>query len=309
MQDDLDPPLLGGGPDPFDGVGHDQVDQHRFACRCLLRLDAREVEEVVDDAADPEGLVVDAARQALRHFGVGLRDQRLGQEPERADGCLELVAHVGHEVTADLFEPASFGNVLNERDDPEWAPPVVDLAGPHLQRAPGRTIEIKRALRRTFVPRPLQQLGHRLGGQGVAMAADHERVGAPVAVDHTAVLVAEDHALRQRIEGAPESDGVRAGLGHRLGGAAGDLFEVGQRRLDVRLVLGRVEPQSRAERREALGDRPPSRAAPETGGQGHADDVDDDGAHHEGDAGGGAQRHKFPATDHAPNMTGLGGLR
>jgi hypothetical protein len=43
--------------------------------------------------------------------------------------------------------------------------------------------------------------------------------------------------------------------------------------------------------------------------QGHAGEVDDDRAHHETDAGGGAQRHKFPATDHAPNMTGLGGLR
>ncbi len=252
---------------------------------------------------------MDAAGQALCHFGVGLRDQRLGQEPERADGRLELVAHVGHEVTADLFEPAALGNVLNERDDPEGAAAVVDLARPHLQRAPGRAVEIERALRRAFVPGALQQLGHRLRGQGVAVAADHEGVGAPVAVDHAAVLVTEDDALGQRIERAPEPDGVRAGLGHRLRGTAGDLFEVGQRRLDVRLVLGRIESQSRAERGEALGDRPLSGATAETGGQGHADDVDDDGAQHERDARGGGQRNKFPATDHAPNMTGLGGLR
>ena len=154
--------------------------------------------------------------------------ERLGQEAERADGRLELVAHVGHEVAADLLEPASLGDVLNEGDDPERPPPVIDLARPHLQRAPGRSVEVERALGRALVPGVLEQLGHRLRGQGVAVAADHERVGAPVAVDHAAVLVAEDDALGQRVEGAPQPDGVGAGLGHGLGGAAGDLLEVGQ---------------------------------------------------------------------------------
>ena len=84
VQHDLDAALVGRGPHPLDGVGHDQVDQHRLARRGLLGLDAREVEQVVDDAAHPEGLVVDAAGQALRHVGVGLGDERLGQEAERA---------------------------------------------------------------------------------------------------------------------------------------------------------------------------------------------------------------------------------
>ena len=190
---------------------------------------------------------MDATGQALGHLGVGLGDQCLGQQPERADRCLQLMAHVGHEVTADLFEPASFGDVLNQCDDTEWAPAVVDLAGPHLQRPARRPIQIERALRRTFVPRALQELGHRLRRQRVAVPADHERVGAPVAVDHVAVLVAEDDALRQRIERAPEADGVRAGLGHRLRGPTCDLLEIGQRRLDVRLVLGRIEAQPRTE--------------------------------------------------------------
>ena len=99
---------------------------------------------------------------------------------------------------------------------PSGRRPVVDLAGPHLQRATRRAVEVERALGRPFVPGALQQLGHRLRRQRVAVAADHERVGPPVAVDHAAVLVAEDDALRQRIEGAPEPDGVRAGLGDRL---------------------------------------------------------------------------------------------
>ncbi len=59
VQDDLEAALVSRGPHALDGVGHHQVDQHRLARRGLLGLDARQVEQVVDDAADPEGLVVD----------------------------------------------------------------------------------------------------------------------------------------------------------------------------------------------------------------------------------------------------------
>ncbi len=221
VQDDLDAALVGGGPHPLDGVGHDEVDQHRLAGRCLLGLDARQVEQVVDDAADPEGLVVDAAGQALGHLGVGLGDERLGQQAERTHRRLELVAHVGHEVAPDLLEPAALRDVLDQRDHPERPTAVVDLAGPHLQRPPRRAVEIERALGRALVPGVLEHLGHRLGGQGVAVPADHQGVGAPVAVDHGAVLVAEHDALGQacRASGAggwrPSSTRSPPGPPHR----------------------------------------------------------------------------------------------
>ncbi len=237
MEDDLQAALVRRGAHPLNGIGHDEVDQHGLAGRGLLGLDAREVEQVIDDAADPEGLVVDAAGQPLRHVGVGLGDERLGQQAQRAHRRLELVAHVGHEVAADLLEPAPLRDVLNERDDPERPAAVVDLAGAHLQRAPGRAVEVEGALGRALVPGVLQDVGHRLRGQGVAVAADHEGVGPAVAVDHGAVLVAEHHALGEGVERAPEPDGVGARLGHGLGGAAGDLLQVGQGGLDVVLVL------------------------------------------------------------------------
>ena len=266
VQDDLDPALVRRGPHPFDGVGHDQVDQDGFARRCLLRLDARQVEQVVDDAAHPEGLVVDAPGQALRHLGIGLGDQRLGQQPERAHRRLELVADVGHEVAPDLLEPAPLRDVLDQRDHAQGTTAVVDLAGPHLQRAPRRTVEVEGAFGRTLVPGVLEQLGDRLGGQGVAVAADHQGVGPAVAVDDGPVLVAEDHALGQRVERAAEPDGVGAGLGDGLGRSAGDLLEVGQRGLDVVLVPGRVEPEAGAQCGDPLGDGPASRAPPEERG-------------------------------------------
>ncbi len=167
VQDDLDAALVRRGPHPLDGVRHDQVDQDGLAGRGLFRLDAGEVQEVVDDPADPEGLVVDAAGQPLGHVGVGLRDQGLGQESEGAHGRLELVADVGHEVAADLLEAAPLRDVLDEGDHTERPPAVVDLAGADLQGAPGRAVQVERALGRALVPGVLEDVGHRLGGQGV----------------------------------------------------------------------------------------------------------------------------------------------
>ena len=274
MQHDLDAALVGRGPHPLDGVGHHQVDQHRLARRRLLGLDAGQVEEVVDDAAHPEGLGVDPAGQALRHLGVGLGHQGLGQQPQRAHRRLELVAHVGHEVAADLLEAPAFRDVLDQRDHARGPAPVVDLAGPHLEGAAGRSVEVEGALGRTLVPGVLENLGHRLGGQGVTVAADHQGVGPAVAVDHRAVLVAEHDALGEGVEGATEPDGVGAGLGHRLGRTPGHLLEVGQGGLDVVLVLGRIEAQAGAERGQALGDGPPARAAAQQGGDHAHQDAD-----------------------------------
>ena len=267
LQHDLDAALVRRGPHPLDGVGHDEVDQHRLARRGLLGLDARQVEQVVDDAAHPEGLVVDAAGEALGHLRVGLGHERLGQQAERAHRRLQLVADVGDEVAADLLEPAALRDVLDQRDDAERPAAVVDLAGAHLERAPGRAVEVERALRGTLVPRVLEYLGHRLGGEGITVAADHQGIGAAVAIDHRAVLVAEDDALGERVERAPQADGVRARLGDGLGGAAGDLLEVGEGDLDVVLVLGRIEAQAGAEGGQALADGPAPGSAPELGGQ------------------------------------------
>ena len=208
--------------------------------------------------------------------GSGSETSVSASRPERAHRRLQLVAHVGDEVAADLLEATTLGDVLDQRDDAEGAPAVVDLTGPHLERAPGRTVEVERALRGTLVPRVLENLGHRLCGEGITVAADHKGVGAAVAIDHRAVLVAEDDALREGVERAPQPDGVGAGLGDGLGRTAGDGLEVGERGLDVVLVLGRVEAQAGAEGGQALADGPAPLTAAEVGGQDADEDADRD---------------------------------
>ena len=64
--------------------------------------------------------------QPLGHGRVRLADQGLGQQPEGAHGGLQLVADVGHEVAADLLEAPALGDVVDDGDHPEGAPPVVD---------------------------------------------------------------------------------------------------------------------------------------------------------------------------------------
>ena len=65
----------------------------------LAQLDAAELEQVVDGAADAEGLVLDAGRPGARSTsGSSSACERLGQQADGADRRLELVADVGHEV-------------------------------------------------------------------------------------------------------------------------------------------------------------------------------------------------------------------
>ena len=178
----------------LDRLGHHEDDRDGLTRRCPLGLEAREVEQVVDDPADPEGLEVDALGEPAGHVGVALDEEGLGQQAERADGGLELVAHVRDEVAADLLEAAALRDVLDHREHAELAPAVVDERRAHLQGAARRAVEVDRALRTPAAPRVGEQLGDRLGRDGVAIAARHELVGVLVAVDDGAGLVAEDEA-------------------------------------------------------------------------------------------------------------------
>ena len=174
--------------------------------------------------------------------GSGSTVRVSASRPEGADRGLELVAHVGHEVAADLLEPAALGHVLDDGDDPERAPAVVDEPGAHGQRLAGRSVEVEGPLGRAVLPGVLEQLGDRLGGQGVAVPVVHEGHGPGVAEGDLAVLVADDDALGEGVEGPAQPDGVGTGLGDGLGGVAGHLLQVAEDRLHAR-VVGRLHPE------------------------------------------------------------------
>ena len=69
---------------PIHRLGDDQVHRHVVAPSLLVGLDARELEQVVDGAADAEGLGQHPLGQALGDGRVVLGEQRLGEQGQRA---------------------------------------------------------------------------------------------------------------------------------------------------------------------------------------------------------------------------------
>ena len=114
-----------------------------------------------------------------------------------------------------------------------------------------------------------------LGGQRVAVAAVHQGDGPAVAEDDLAVLVADDHALGERVEGPTQPDGVRAGLGDGLGGVFRGAFDMAERVLEPSGVSWqRVGTEPVAEGDESLLERLEASAAAE--GVRHADQAGGD---------------------------------
>jgi hypothetical protein len=99
--------------------------------------------------------------------------------------------------------------------------------------------------------------------------------GAGVPEGDVAVLVADDDPLGEGVEGPAQADGVRAGLGDRLGRLAGHPLEVAEHRLDPS-VVGRLHPKAVGQGGQPLLEAPPSGPATQSGG--HDDGQDGHGA-------------------------------
>ena len=286
--------------DPLDRLGHDEHGGHRLARRRALGLEAREVQQVVDDARHAERLEVDPLGEPRGHRGITLDEEGLGKQAEGADRRLQLVAHVGDEVAADLLEAPALRDVLDHGEHTELAAPVVDERGADVERASRRAVEVDGPLGAATAPCLCEQLGDRLGGDRVAVAAGHELLGVLVAVHDRAGLVAQHEAHRERVEGASQADRLRARLGDGLGGRSGHLLEVAERGLDAAVVGGRVlRAESRTERGEPQGDRPPSRTAPHEVADREAHDDDDERGKDEHR---GRPRGRIERAEHGPSM-------
>ena len=103
-------------------------------------LQPGQLEQLLDQSGQPLRLVVDALGEAAGRLRVvGRLEQRLGQQRQRADRGLELVADVGHEVAAHPGHPVRLGDV--GRLDRHVPGRVVrtgqrDHPYPHAQRLP-----------------------------------------------------------------------------------------------------------------------------------------------------------------------------
>ena len=80
-------------------------------------LQPRELDDLLDEPGQPLGLGDHPAAEALHRLRVvGRVVHGLGEQPDRADRCLELVAHVGDEVAADRLDLPLPRPVLDQRE-------------------------------------------------------------------------------------------------------------------------------------------------------------------------------------------------
>jgi hypothetical protein len=123
--DEPDAVGLGGDPVAVDGAGDQAVDAqqvgllhhvhrlHPAELDDLLRHPCQAVRLDAQPGGEPAHLV-HVLRRAL---------ERLGEEPDRADRRLQLVADVGNEVPAHLLEPLRLGVVVGEQQHVAGAEP------------------------------------------------------------------------------------------------------------------------------------------------------------------------------------------
>ena len=107
---------------------------------------------------------------------------------------------VGDEVATDVFEAASLGDVLDDRQHPEGASPVVDHRRTDGEGAPGWPVDVDGPLSDPVGPSFGEHVGHRLGGDRFPITARHEVFGLGVAKDDAAALVTEHETEREGVE-------------------------------------------------------------------------------------------------------------
>ena len=117
--DELDAARLRCHPVLVDGASDDLVDldELRLGQR-IRRLQARELDDLLGDAGEPLATPWSgASRTGAPAPGRRRRCERLGEQADRADRRLELVADVGDEVAAHLVEAVRLGAVVGEQQD------------------------------------------------------------------------------------------------------------------------------------------------------------------------------------------------
>ena len=83
----------------------------------LARLDARELEQIVDQIREPLGVALDELDEAFRGFGIVVHGaQRLGCGAHRRERAAQLVGRIRHEVAPDRFQAAQLGHVHEHRE-------------------------------------------------------------------------------------------------------------------------------------------------------------------------------------------------
>ena len=207
------------------------------ARRRFLRLDRAEVEQVVDDAREPVGLAHDPVGEPLHDRDVVGRGHGLGEQAERADRRLQLVAHVRDEVAPHALDAPRLGDVARERDRADDLAVAAQRERAQLQHLAGRPVELELAFGAVAGERFLHQLGDRLLGEDLARARAGEAPRDRVAHDLAPDAVDDDDRVARLVERGEQPVLHRLRLQHAILGVA---LPVGDR-VDQREIVGHVD--------------------------------------------------------------------
>ena len=180
----------------------------------VVVLDPGEVDDLLHEAGQAGGLDLHPAGETVYRLGVvggvhdGLREQR-----ERADGGLQLMAHVRHEVPAYRLDPPGLGEVLDQQQHQPGAQRRDPGGDRQALAAPGTTAwQVQFHLPYLAVPPGLAgHLQHLVDGQPAA-AYQPEGVCGGAGLHHCVTLVEDDSRRAQHRE-----HGVHARRQYRVG--------------------------------------------------------------------------------------------
>ena len=111
--------LFGVHLTPVDGVAQHLVDvDHLRIGQRIVGLQPGQLDDLADEIGQPRRLDTHPAGELAHRVGVvGRVLNRLGQQRDRPDRGLELVADVGDEVTPGLLDPPRRRLVVGQNED------------------------------------------------------------------------------------------------------------------------------------------------------------------------------------------------
>ncbi len=162
--------------------------------RIVRELDATQLQEVVDGAGGAVCLGDHSSRQPVHHFGILLRVEGLREKSEGADGGLEFVGDVGHEVPPHSLGAAGVGPVLDDRKG-AGSMAIRERVRRHLEQLCRRAEEIDRLMLAGAVAGVGQQSPHAVLHECVPVTGCGESRGGLVAVRLLASPIDDDNPV------------------------------------------------------------------------------------------------------------------
>ena len=189
---------LGRRPHALDGVVEQHAHRHRLAPRrswVSMRLRSSR-SSTIRPRRSASFTRLSASRR--RTAGSVSDDERLGEQLERADRRLQLVAHVGDEVAAHALDPVDLRDVVDEhrRAERRHRRPTSGIAW-SWSTARGGPKSCSSRSRGSPARASLEQLGDRAGGDRVGVPGLAVALGGRVAEDLASVGVDDDHAVAE----------------------------------------------------------------------------------------------------------------